>query len=217
MFISWLHPLRRNHAALSHTTVLVVFNLPKSFTHSQFIHSVTHSVIHVSIIHSSIHSQAAVLGSVSHPSIVKFYGIVRTPTSFCFVMELLDGGELFDRIIEKKNGFPEPEACRLITTILEAVEHLHVHHVVHRDIKPENFLFDYRYSSQGMLKLIDFGFATFQNPRADMLGSSCGTPDYIAPELLSERPHNQAHPPSSHLIPLPPLHAHTLSLGELVV
>eukprot|EP00300_Choanocystis_sp_HF-7_P015395 c19037_g1_i2.p1 GENE.c19037_g1_i2~~c19037_g1_i2.p1 ORF type:complete len:332 (+),score=56.21 c19037_g1_i2:45-1040(+) len=127
-----------------------------------------------------------------HDSIVRFYGIVRTPKHFCFVMELLDGGELFEKIIEQQEGYPEPEACRLITTILEAVEHLHKHGVVHRDIKPENFLFDYRHSSEGVLKLIDFGFATFQNPHANMLGSSCGTPDYIAPELLLERPHNKA-------------------------
>eukprot|EP00300_Choanocystis_sp_HF-7_P015394 c19037_g1_i1.p1 GENE.c19037_g1_i1~~c19037_g1_i1.p1 ORF type:complete len:857 (+),score=165.52 c19037_g1_i1:45-2615(+) len=137
-------------------------------------------------------AEAAVLGSVSHDSIVRFYGIVRTPKHFCFVMELLDGGELFEKIIEQQEGYPEPEACRLITTILEAVEHLHKHGVVHRDIKPENFLFDYRHSSEGVLKLIDFGFATFQNPHANMLGSSCGTPDYIAPELLLERPHNKA-------------------------
>eukprot|EP00300_Choanocystis_sp_HF-7_P030210 c38986_g1_i1.p1 GENE.c38986_g1_i1~~c38986_g1_i1.p1 ORF type:complete len:932 (+),score=146.15 c38986_g1_i1:40-2796(+) len=137
-------------------------------------------------------AEAAVLGSVSHPAIVKFYGIVRTPKYFCFVMELLNGGELFDKIIEQKNGYPEPEACRLITTILEAVEHLHMRGVVHRDIKPENFLFDFQHNPEGSLKLIDFGFATFQNPHADMLGSSCGTPDYIAPELLLEHPHNQA-------------------------
>lgn len=137
-------------------------------------------------------AEAAVLGSVSHKSIVKFYGTVRTPKHFCFVMELLEGGELFDKIIEKKTGYPEPEACRLITTILEAVEHLHAHGVVHRDIKPENFLFDYRNNAEGALKLIDFGFATFQNPHSDMLGSSCGTPDYIAPELLLEHPHNMA-------------------------
>jgi len=138
-------------------------------------------------------AEAAVLGSVSHPAIVKFYGIVRTPTHFCFVMELLVGGELFDRIIERKYGYSEPEACRLVSTILEAVEHLHAHGVVHRDIKPENFLFTTKPGETvGQLKLIDFGFATFQDPRFDMLGSSCGTPDYIAPELLLEQPHNQA-------------------------
>lgn len=136
-------------------------------------------------------AEAHVLGSVDHPAIVKFFGVVRTPRHFCFVMELLQGRELFDRIIECKNGYPEPEACRLITIILEAVDHLHEHGVVHRDIKPENFLFDDN-SECGMLKLIDFGFATFQTPNGFMIGSSCGTPDYIAPELLLEKPHNQA-------------------------
>jgi serine/threonine protein kinase len=106
-------------------------------------------------------------------------------------MELLQGGELFDRIIDRKFGYPEPEACRLITIILEAVEHLHERGVVHRDIKPENFLFDDS-TDTSMLKLIDFGFATFKNPNGLMIGSSCGTPDYIAPELLLERPHTES-------------------------
>jgi serine/threonine protein kinase len=143
--------------------------------------------------------QAAVLGTVAHASIVQFHGVVRTPTQFCLVMELLNGGELFDRIIEQKHGYPEDVACKYVTNMLEAVEHLHQHGVVHRDIKPENFLFD-EHSTGALLKLIDFGFATFQNPNGDMSGSSCGTPDYIAPELLLERPHNQVRT-SLHFTP----------------
>ena len=151
--------------------------------------------------------QACVLGLVHHPSIVKFHGVLRTPTHVCFVMDLLLGGELYDRIIERRTGYPEPEACRLIVQILEAVNHLHSRNIVHRDIKPENFLFDqYAEDPCEGLKLIDFGFSTFIDPTTEVIGASCGTPDYIAPELLLEKPHNQVYyhfiSTASHLRPL---------------
>lgn len=140
-----------------------------------------------------VEAEIAVLGRVDHKSIVRFYGVVRTPTDVCLVMELLTGGELFDDIIQHKYGYPEPEACRIITTVLEAIAHIHALGMVHRDIKPENFLFDRECSDPAaQLKVIDFGFSTFQNPYHMMVGTSCGTPDYIAPELLLEQPHGQS-------------------------
>lgn len=142
-------------------------------------------------------AEASILGTVHHPAVVKFYGVVRTPEHFCLVMELLLGGELFERMINNARGFPEQKACAIITSILESISHLHECGVVHRDIKPENFLFekhedDINENEDGSigLKLIDFGFATFLDPLNDVFGSSCGTPDYIAPELLLEDPHS---------------------------
>eukprot|EP00298_Acanthocystis_sp_HF-20_P004955 c15258_g1_i1.p1 GENE.c15258_g1_i1~~c15258_g1_i1.p1 ORF type:complete len:609 (+),score=266.10 c15258_g1_i1:161-1987(+) len=141
-------------------------------------------------------AEVSVLSVTDHPAIIHLYGVVRTPKEFCLVMELFKGHELFEEIVKKPHGFDEDEACRIITAILEGIDHLHSRGVTHRDVKPENFLVGYgndRDSSDiCVLKLIDFGFATFQNPDGNMTGSSCGTLDYIAPELLLEFPHNQS-------------------------
>jgi serine/threonine protein kinase len=74
--------------------------------------------------------------------------------------------------------------------ILDAVRYLHANDIVHRDIKPENLLFD-GYGESAQLKLTDFGFATMYD-RSNKLTATCGTPEYVAPEILSGRPYGAA-------------------------
>lgn len=103
------------------------------------------------------------------------------------VMELCDGGELFEKIVEM-HKFSERQAANLLKKILSAVKHLHEHGICHRDLKPENFLFSDK-TDDAEIKLIDFGlskrFGHIQevNP-SEKMHTIVGTPYYVAPEVL---------------------------------
>eukprot|EP01098_Paradermamoeba_levis_P012235 TRINITY_DN5308_c0_g1_i3.p1 TRINITY_DN5308_c0_g1~~TRINITY_DN5308_c0_g1_i3.p1 ORF type:complete len:190 (+),score=39.47 TRINITY_DN5308_c0_g1_i3:391-960(+) len=97
-------------------------------------------------------------------------------------MELVDGMELFDKVMSYKNAnklVPEKISSMYSRQALEAVAYLHENKIVHRDIKPENLLLD----SHGNLKLTDFGLSSLYSTQGLML-TCCGTPDYVAPEVL---------------------------------
>eukprot|EP00971_Amphidinium_carterae_P089555 1772580-Amphidinium_carterae.1 len=98
-------------------------------------------------------------------------------------MECMEGGELFDRIVEKKQ-FTEVDAAKAVNQMLLAVNYLHSNGCTHRDIKLENFL--YTRVDSDHLKLIDFGFAKFCDPTMTM-HNGCGTLSYIAPEVIKGR------------------------------
>jgi len=95
------------------------------------------------------------------------------------IMEYVSGGELFDHIV--KNGrTTEEEARRFFQQIICAVEYCHQHNVVHRDLKPENVLLD----THGNVKIADFGLSNVMTD-GDFLRTSCGSPNYAAPEVVS--------------------------------
>lgn len=129
----------------------------------------------------ALETEIAILRQLNHPHIVSLKEVVTTPSDTYIVMELLGGGELFNRIVDD-GPFPEPKAASLFAQILFAMEHLHEQNIVHRDIKPENIL----YIEKGGLdiKLIDFGYAGLWAPDKQLTGL-CGTPDYVAPEVLT--------------------------------
>jgi serine/threonine protein kinase len=97
-------------------------------------------------------------------------------------MELLSGGDLFDYIVQH-TPMPEHEARRIFQQIIAGVEHCHANRVVHRDLKPENIMMD----STGNIKIGDFGLSA-EMKEGELLHDSCGSPDYVAPELLYENP-----------------------------
>ena len=114
-------------------------------------------------------SQIDILRKLDHPHIVSLKEVVVTVSDTYIVMELLSGGELFNRIVEE-GRFPEEAAARLFAQILLSMEYLHSLNIVHRDVKPENILYVQEGSSS--IKLIDFGYAgTQRDPRA-----RCTTP-----------------------------------------
>eukprot|EP00535_Pseudo-nitzschia_heimii_P013383 CAMPEP_0197200068 /NCGR_PEP_ID=MMETSP1423-20130617/34206_1 /TAXON_ID=476441 /ORGANISM="Pseudo-nitzschia heimii, Strain UNC1101" /LENGTH=1327 /DNA_ID=CAMNT_0042653941 /DNA_START=677 /DNA_END=4660 /DNA_ORIENTATION=+ len=112
----------------------------------------------------------------------------RKKKSLChLVVELMEGGELFDRIIAKK-AFTEREARDSIRCVLEALKYMHDRRVVHRDLKPENLLLKSRDKSKlTPVKLADFGFAKLIKSK-NGCRSLCGTPGYLAPEILERFP-----------------------------
>lgn len=116
-----------------------------------------------------------------HPNIVTLKGAYEDATNVYLVMELCEGGELFDRIIER-GTYTEAEAARLTRTIVSVVEACHKSGVVHRDLKPENFLFKTK-EDDSVLKAADFGSARFFEP-GDVFTDIVGSPYYVAPEVL---------------------------------
>lgn len=113
----------------------------------------------------------------NHPSIVKVHEIIYGEESIMIVMDYLPNGDI-QSILAKGIRFSYEEQFRVATQILEALQYLHQRGISHRDIKPENILFD----SNMDAKLIDFGLS---KENASSLHTYCGTPFYMAPELIS--------------------------------
>jgi len=100
------------------------------------------------------------------------------------VMELVTGGELFDRIVEKQM-YTEKEAATTIATLCDALNRLHALKIVHRDLKPENLLYSSN-AEDAPIKIADFGLARIMSG-GDMMKTACGTPGYVAPEILQNK------------------------------
>lgn len=131
-----------------------------------------------------ISEEIEILKSLDHPNIVKYFETYEDRHYIHIVMEYIAGHDLFHVISQRKmNKFTEKDFAEIIYNLLRAVYFLHDRGLVHRDIKPENILFskDGVYSS---LKLIDFGLATKLNSSDS---KRCGTPHYIAPEIIQGR------------------------------
>lgn len=129
--------------------------------------------------------EVSILQSVDHPNIIKFYEMFDDAKYLHIVMEYCEGGELFEKIMEK-GRINEKKAASYMEKILRAVNHLHGMGVCHRDLKPENFLFE-NDSSEAELKIIDFGLSNkFGNKYHKNLKMETfvGTPYYIAPEVI---------------------------------
>ncbi|CAJ0565972.1 unnamed protein product, partial [Mesorhabditis spiculigera] len=114
-----------------------------------------------------------------HPHIIRLYQVISTPTDIFMIMEYVSGGELFEYIV--KNGrLRVPEARRFFQQIISGVDYCHRHMVVHRDLKPENLLLD----EHRNVKIADFGLSNIMTD-GDFLRTSCGSPNYAAPEVIS--------------------------------
>ena len=131
-------------------------------------------------------SELAVLRRVKHPYIIQLVEVFETKDKVYMVMELATGGELFDRIIAK-GSFVERDATRVLNMVLEGVNYLHGLGITHRDLKPENLLY-YHPGHDSKIMITDFGLsATIRGE--NMMRTTCGTPEYIAPEILARKPY----------------------------
>ncbi|XP_069043216.1 calcium/calmodulin-dependent protein kinase type IV isoform X1 [Lepisosteus oculatus] len=128
-----------------------------------------------------VRTEIGVLLRLSHPNIIKLKEIFETPMEISLVLELVTGGELFDRIVEK-GYYSERDAADAVKQILEAVAYLHENGVVHRDLKPENLLYATS-APDAPLKIADFGLSKIVDDQVTMK-TVCGTPGYCAPEIL---------------------------------
>ena len=137
------------------------------------------------VLDPNIQAEVSILQSLNHPYIVKLLDLFIDPGKAVYiVMELLHGGDLFDRIVQKSR-YSELESKRAMRRLLAAVHYLHQDRdIVHRDLKPENLLLVSRIDDV-TVKLTDFGLA--KSITEDGLKTFCGTPQYFAPEVLRRR------------------------------
>ncbi|XP_075892610.1 serine/threonine-protein kinase DCLK1-like isoform X3 [Nelusetta ayraudi] len=129
-----------------------------------------------------IQSEVSLLRRVKHPNIVLLIEEIDTQNDLYLVMELVKGGDLFDAITSS-NKYTERDASSMLFNLASAIKYLHSLNIVHRDIKPENLLVYEHVDGSKTLKLGDFGLATVVN---GPLFTVCGTPTYVAPEIITE-------------------------------
>lgn len=133
-------------------------------------------------------TERRILGTISHPFIVKLHYAFQTDKKLYFVLDYAAGGELFFHLSRMKK-FPEHYAQFYSAEITLALEELHSKGVIYRDLKPENILFD----GEGHVKLADFGLAKENITEATQGAHSlCGTPEYLSPEVLNKTGHGHA-------------------------
>ncbi|KAL0485534.1 serine/threonine-protein kinase [Acrasis kona] len=138
-------------------------------------------------------TERKILAKYQHPFLVKLHYSFQTQDKLYMCLEYVDGGELFYHL-KRARRFPENLACFYAAEILLAINFLHSNDIVYRDLKPENILVDL----QGHLKLTDFGLskAGVTSMGGSTEGSKtrtfCGTPDYLAPEVIQGCPHGKA-------------------------
>ena len=127
-----------------------------------------------------------ILQSLDHPFLVGMVFCFQTEERIYFIMPFIRGGELFQHL-RKEKFFKEDKARFYAASMGIALEYLHKHGIVYRDIKPENILI----GEDGYLKLIDFGMAKMLKGNEKAM-SFCGTPEYLAPEIITGEGHNRA-------------------------
>lgn len=121
---------------------------------------------------------------VQHPFLIRMWGTFQDSRNLFLVMDYIEGGELFS-LLRKSHRFPNPVAKFYAAEVILAIEYLHAHNIIYRDLKPENILLD----KYGHIKITDFGFAKEVD---NVTSTLCGTPDYLAPEIIQSKPYNKS-------------------------
>jgi serum/glucocorticoid-regulated kinase 2 len=127
-----------------------------------------------------------IMKNANHPFLVNLEYVFQTPGKIFFVMKFMRGGELYT-LITKEKRFSESRCKFYSAQIALALGHLHKNHIIYRDVKPENILLD----DDGYICLTDFGLARFLEQDQKAM-SFCGTPEYMAPEIIIGEGHNKA-------------------------
>ncbi|CAN6715416.1 unnamed protein product [Malus baccata var. baccata] len=135
-----------------------------------------------------VKQEISIMRRLGHPHIVKLNEVLATKTKIYFIMEFAKGGELFTKI--SKGRFSEHLSRRYFQQLISAVGYCHSRGVYHRDLKPENLLLDENWN----LKVSDFGLSALtEQVRSDgLLHTLCGTPGYVAPEILAKKGYDGA-------------------------
>ncbi|KJP89697.1 CAMK/CDPK protein kinase [Plasmodium fragile] len=123
-----------------------------------------------------------IMKNLDHPNVIKLLETFEDSKQIYLVMELCTGGELFDRIV-KKGPFSEMYTSFIMKQIFSVLNYLHIRNICHRDVKPENFLF-FDKSPESLIKVIDFGLASYFSDTNSEMKTKAGTPYYVAPEVL---------------------------------
>jgi len=133
---------------------------------------------------NDIQREIEIMGILDHKNVIKLYEIYDESKKMQLVMELVQGGELFDKIVAMGN-YSEKSAAKVMHQLCGALEYMHAKDVVHRDLKPENILLESQLDDAD-IKVADFGLARVVSNK-DMMKTACGTPGYVAPEVLQNK------------------------------
>jgi len=131
-----------------------------------------------------VRREIAILRRLDHPAICRLLETFEDDKAIYLVMELIDGRELFDEIVEQSpDKLDERQASNIMRQVFTALQYCHARAVMHRDLKPDNIMVSARGSSQSEVKIIDFGLAVMSSrPLKRSISSAVGTADYQAPE-----------------------------------
>ncbi|KAJ8378453.1 hypothetical protein AAFF_G00242680 [Aldrovandia affinis] len=130
-----------------------------------------------------IMNEISIIRSIVHPHVVRLLRDYETEDQIYLLMEFVHGGDLFDALTENVK-FPEHHASLMVKDLCDALTYIHGKNIVHRDLKPENLLVQRNPDGSRTLKLADFGLAMVVT---EPIFTVCGTPTYVAPEILSEK------------------------------
>jgi len=133
---------------------------------------------------AQVKKEISIMKLVHHVHVVKLIEVLASRSKIFIVLELVKGGELFDKIVNERR-FDEKTARFYFQQLVEGTLYCHSRGVCHRDLKPENLLLD----AEDNLKISDFGLSAIwdDGARAELLHTTCGTPNYVAPEVLADR------------------------------
>lgn len=136
-----------------------------------------------------IKREIGTLKLLRHPNVVRLHEVLASKSKIYMVLEYVDGGELFD-IIASKGKLSEAQGRKLFQQLIDGVSYCHSKGVFHRDLKLENVLLD----AKGNVKITDFGLSALPQHFKDdgLLHTTCGSPNYVAPEILSNRGYDGA-------------------------
>lgn len=133
-----------------------------------------------------IEREIVIMKLVDHPNVLRLYDVWETSTQLYLILEYAEGGELFEYLCD--NGkLSVPEALGYFQQIIAAIDYCHRFNIAHRDLKLENLLLD----SDNNIKVADFGLAAWQG-KSDLLQTACGSPHYVAPEVVMGQGYNGA-------------------------
>ncbi|CAF3709089.1 unnamed protein product [Rotaria socialis] len=133
----------------------------------------------------NIKNECSILQGLCHPCIIRIHEVFDTPNTLNIMLDLVDGGELFDRVIAH-GQFDEATSKFLFRQMCIGVKYLHDRSITHRDLKPENILLASSDTNETLIKITDFGLSKLIN-EISLMKTFCGTPNYIAPEVLANR------------------------------
>lgn len=131
--------------------------------------------------------EITILKVLDHPNVCWTREIFEDRNNYYVICELMTGGELFDRIVEKEY-YTEKEAAICISDICKALVYCHDRGIVHRDLKPENIMYA-NMKANSAVKVVDFGLSTRAAHGESSMKTACGTPEYVAPEVISKKPY----------------------------
>ncbi|XP_067258194.1 myosin light chain kinase 3 isoform X1 [Chanodichthys erythropterus] len=129
-----------------------------------------------------VKNEIGVMNQLNHVNLIQLYDAFESRTNLTLIMEYVEGGELFDRIIDENYQLTELDAIVFTRQICEGVQYLHQQYILHLDLKPENILCVN--STGNQIKIIDFGLARKYRPR-EKLKVNFGTPEFLAPEVVN--------------------------------